>query len=78
MVILRKRISHAVFSLNSELRQLIGMENNKLMGALIWCAFTTLPTPVAILLLLTMRFPLSLTTTGVEEQVRQTRQLPDQ
>ena len=32
-------------------------------GALIWRAVATLPTPLAILLLLAMRFPLSLATT---------------
>ena len=47
-----------------KLRRLIGMENSKLMGVLIWRAVTTLPTPLAILLLLAMRFPLSLATTN--------------
>ena len=60
-VILCKRIFRATFPPNSELREVIGMENNKPMGALIWWAVTTSPTRS---LLLAMIYLLSPTTTN--------------
>ena len=57
LVILCKRIFLTVFPLNSELCQLMGIENNKDMRAFIWRAITTSLTP---LLLLAMIFPLYL------------------
>ena len=64
MVMLRKRISHCIpAEQRTPPANRDGEQQTHHVGVLIWRAVMTLPTPLAILLLLAMRFLLSLATT---------------